>query len=236
MRSKLLVCAALAALAISSCKKNDNINPSTTTTNASGADMSYQLTTTNRTAEMRTTAGANLQWTSGYANPSVVKFEAQKGGTEIEYKSTTTAQIDLMSPVAVSFGGFTIPSGTYDKIELKIDLDKNGQNPAMELDGQYSNGTTTFPVQLIITDFMELQTEQTNVTITDNTSFTAVTVLDLSTITAGISETMLLSAKLTNGTLIISSGSNRMIYNMVLDNFRNHRHHCMFEHHDKGKK
>lgn len=233
MKGKLLLSGLFVALAVSSCKKNDNVNPSAGT---SGADMSYQITTTNNTTAMKTTTGANLQWTSGYANPSVVKFEAQKDGTEIEYKSTNNAQIDLMAPVAVSFGGFTIPSGTYDKIELKIDLDKNGQNPALELNGQFSNGTTTFPVQLVVTDFMELETEQSDVTITDNTSFTAVTVLDLATITSGISDNMLLSAQLTNGTLIISASSNRLLYNLVVNNFKNHRHHCMFEHHEKGKK
>jgi hypothetical protein len=195
--------------------------------------MSYQVKAVNLSSgALKTTAG-NIQWTAGFANPRLVKFEATQGTSQIEYKSTNTAQIDLMAAAATGFGNFTIPSGTYNEIELKIQLDKNGSSPALQLSGQFSNGTVTIPVQLQVNDFVEIKTEQKNVTVTDSTLLNAITNIDLSSFTTGINETMLLAAQLTGGTLVISSGSNKNLYDIILNNFRNRRHHCEFESHHK---
>ncbi len=216
-----------AGLFISSCKKNDN-NTSTTQ-----PQLSYQLTTTNSSTGLaqKGTANANIQWTSGYAYPRTIKFEAKKDGVTAEFTSTTDQQIDLMASVAASFGNFTIPAGTYDEIELKIDLDKKAADPAMELEGTFSNNVTTIPVKLEIDNYLELKTENQNVTISNNDSYVAVTTIDLSSITSGISETMLLNADLTNGTIVISSHSNELLYHTILENLGNRHFHCDFEHH-----
>jgi hypothetical protein len=136
-----------------------------------------------------------------------------------------------MASVAASFGNFTIPAGTYDEIELKIDLDKKAADPAMELEGTFSNNVTTIPVKLEIDNYLELKTENQNVTISNNDSYVAVTTIDLSSITSGISETMLLNADLTNGTIVISSHSNELLYHTILENLGNRHFHCDFEHH-----
>ena len=78
---------------------------------------------------------------------------------------------------------------------------------------------------------VELQTDEDSVTITTDSSYIAVTTIDLSTVTSGITATMLLNAKLTNGTIVISDESNQNLYGMVIDNLEQHHHHCYFEHH-----
>ncbi len=65
---------------------------------------------------------------------------------------------------------------------------------------------------------MEIETEKENVVITDNNSYTALTTLNLSLLTRGITESMLNSATRTNGTILISSTSNTNIYNIILKN------------------
>lgn len=233
MRHSILLSAAIIlGLTVTSCKKNDNSYNGNSPTGTQKPQMNYQLVAANPNGSVQKgTAVANLQWTAGFANPSMVKFEAKQGGTEIEYKSTTDQQIDLMSSVALTFGNFTIPPGTYDEIELKIELDKRGSGPALQLSGQYSDGTTTLPVLVQIDENIEIKTELEDVTITDNSSFTAVTTIDLDLFTSNLTTAQILNATLTNGTLVISSHSNKALYLAIVNSFRNKRHHCEFHHH-----
>ena len=234
MKRTLLLSAVCAGVFFASCsKKSNDVSPSSNNgTTSKQTDMSYQLVATNKTAnvEGKSTATANIVWTSGMANPRMIKFEAKKDGTEIEYKSTNVDTIDLMNPI--SFGGFTIPSGTYDEIELRIDLEKEGRTPALRLEGQFTNSTLSLPVVVEIDEPIELKTEQQDVTITDDMSFVAVTTLDLSTYTLGITTTMLLNAKLDNGVLVISSTSNKDLYNKILAHLHAN-HHVEFHHHKR---
>jgi len=212
-----------------SCSKSNSTQPS-----ASGTpQMSYELKASNSLVNLpaKMTGTGTIDWTGGLASPTMIKFEAKKGGTEIEYKSALDTTIDLMSSIAATFGGFTIPTGTYNEIELKIDLSKNGSNPALELDGTFTSGGVTTPVTVTINDFIEIQTEQHDVTIDSTESFVAVTTLDLSSISAGITETMLNAATVTGGTIVISATSNRRLYEIIVDNLHGERHHCEFEHH-----
>lgn len=223
----LLSLSVLLVGAYSSCKKsNTTVTP---TGAANTAKLDYQLKTVNPSASFRTTAGT-ITWTSGFANPTLIKFEAKQGTTEIEYKSYNTAQIDLMASTATYFGSFSVPVGTYNEIELKFQLNSSGSTPALQLNGQFANGLVTIPVIFKADGLVELKTEQHNVTFSNNTSFTGVATLDLSGYTTGITESMLISASITGGTMIISSTSNTALYNIILNNLRNKDHHTEFEH------
>lgn len=232
MKRTILITAAMAVgLFLNSCKKDKS-------TSSTQAQMSYRLGVTNKNYTVakpgtgnKTTALSGIAWTSGYVNPSVVKFEARKDNTSIEYTSTNKQQVDLMSSATVDFGGFVLPNGTYDEIELKIRLEKKGSTPAMQLNGQITTDITTYPIVVEVDEPLELKTEQKNVVITPDYNFTAVTTIDLADMTAGISTTLLLNADLTNGVILISSAKNHSLYKIILDNLGARRHHCEFEHH-----
>jgi hypothetical protein len=229
MKSKLLLTmAAAAGLLLGSCNKSDD----TKSANAQ-PELAYQIKAINTSSGLhKGTAGATIMWTAGYANPKMVKFEAKKDDTKIELTSTANVQIDLMAPVSVAFGGFELPAGTYDEIELEIKLDKDGNMPAMELDGTFTAGNgTTYPVILRINQELKIKTEQHNVTFNTGDSFVAVTTFDLDDISGSITENMLLNAQLTNGAIVISSTSNKALYNMLLSGFVTRHHHCDWGHH-----
>jgi len=226
-RSFLLSTAVVFGLLFTACKKNSDSNPSVTQ-----PGVSYQLVASNTSYAMaKTAASADIVWTTALANPDVVKFDATQGNVQIEYRSTNNAQIDLLSPVALTFGAFTLPSGTYDNISLKIDLDRNGSVPTLQLNGQFTTATVSLPVSVQVLESVELQTEQHNVTITNDSAYLAVTTIDLPTITSGITTAMLLDAQLTAGTIVISSDSNHDLYKLIVDNLRNKHHYCEFEGH-----
>jgi hypothetical protein len=239
MNSKVILSAAVAlSLLTGSCSKdNGTVNPDMNGTNTGTGTgneqtgMSYQLRAVNTTGSMnqRTTANGTIQWTSGYAYPTQIKFEAKQQNSKIEYKSTNNSRIDLFSPVATSFGSFMLPAGTYKEIELKVKLDNVGNEPALFLTGNYMNNGVVIPVIFRVDDKLELKTELNDVTIDNTSSIAAITNLDLATYTNGITDEMIRNAQLTNGTLIISENSNRNLYNIIMSNLSGKRHKCSFK-------
>ena len=59
-----------------------------------------------------------------------------------------------------------------------------------------------------------------NVTLLSNTGYHALTTLNLSLLTRGISQAMLDNAAKTNGAIVISSSSNVDLYTIIFNNLR----------------
>ncbi len=228
MKNNLFLSAALlGTLAMASCSKSSG--PDSSSPNA--ARMTYELNATNTSTSMqKSTARGTLIWTSGYANPTLIQFSAKQQGTEIDYKSTNTSPIDIFSPSALDFGGFTLPAGTYKEIELKMRLNGQGSDPALDLMGNYTYNGVTTPIELQVQDEMWLKTETKDVTIDENTDMAALIDLNLADFLDGVSDNMIRNAQLTNGVLMISRTSNRSIYNAIVRNITDKRHHCEYRH------
>ena len=208
------------ALFFVSCKKDNN--------GASG--FKYKLTTTNRSNAVGRVEAGNITWTSGSAFANQIKFEAKNsGGTEIEYKTSVSQQIDIFSSLAQALGTITLPAGTYSEIEFKAELAPSGSNAALEMNGTFTSGGITTPVVFTVNSALEVKTERNNVTITDGTSYTALTTFDLSSLTSGITEAMLNAATKTSGKIIISASSNTNLYNIMLTRLDD-CDHVEFEH------
>ncbi len=219
MKMKSLCSVAVAALIFVSCKK-DSSGP---------ASVDFQLQATNTVVGLQRCTAASVQWTSGTATPTSVKFEAKKSTSEIEYTSTANQQVNLFSIAQSSFGNMTLPDGTYSEIELKIQLNGSNANPALQLNGSYNNGTTNIPVTFLVTTPVLVKTESNNVAVSGG-AFTAVTALNLNSLMSGISQAAMSSATQTNGAIVISSASNTNLYNIVVANI-NQFHHTDFNHH-----
>jgi len=226
MKQSLLLSTLFIGVLFASCKKSSN------SPGYSQPSVNYQLTATNTSyAVAKNTTAANVVWTSAVAYPDMVKFEATQNNVQATFTSTNKTQIDLMSSAGLTFGDFVLPPGVYDKISLKIDLDKTGSTPVLQLQGNFTSGTFSAPITLNVTQSIELTTEQQNITISNDSTYTAVTTIDLSAITSGITADMLLNAQLTGGTIVISADSNHALYDIVLDHLQHEDHHCEFEHH-----
>jgi hypothetical protein len=253
MNGKLLLyTVAISGSLFASCNKDDDDNtaavPVTSTSGA--ADMGYQLRTINPLVDTDpNTPYGTIQWTSGFANPREIKFEAKPSGStgigngnghgnghgngngnngskdKIEYKSTYAGQIDLFAPISTVFGNFTLPPGTYKEIELKMKLDGDNTVPALELNGMYTgNNMPPIPIVFQVPHDVELKTELKDVTIDNNTIFSAITSLDLISLMSGVTPVMLQNVQLTNGTVLISPTSNRHLYDHIMDNLKSKRH------------
>lgn len=206
----LSIVIAITTLFFISCKKGSD----------SASGIKYQLQTTNRTAVIGRIAAGNIQWTSGFGYATEIEFEAESNNLEVEYKSQVPQRIDLFTGIT-ALGNITLPAGTYEEVEFEIHLNSSGSNSALELNGQFTSGSTTTPVVFRVSSPLEIETEKNNVIITDNNSYTALTTLNLSLLTTGVTESMLNNATRINGTIILSSTSNANIYNIILNNLTN---------------
>lgn len=200
---------AVAVLFITGCNKNSN----GTGNNA----VKFQLQTTNRTSILARVQSGSIQWVSGYGSATEIKFEAKLSGIETERKSQLAQKLDLFSAIT-TLGNITLDPGTYSEVEFKVELNPSGSDAAMELSGQFTSGGVTTPVVFRVTAPLELKNEKNNVVVTDNSTYKAITTIDLSLITKGITEAMLNSAVKTSGTILISSTINSNIYNILLSN------------------
>ena len=232
MSHKLIVSTAMVvAMMMSSCHKDNGMDPSSGNGQSS---MTYQMRAINTSGTVknqRTTANGVLHWTSGYAVPRQIKFEAKKKDLKIEYTSTNTDKVDLFAPAPTDFGSLMLPPGTYKEIELKLKLEGDGPDAALYLEGTYTNNGVVLPVIFRIDEDVQLKTELKDVTIDSTGTVAAITNLDLASYLDGVTDVMIQNAQLTNGTLVISRTSNKVMYNTILQNIAGKRHKCEYKKH-----
>lgn len=225
----LIASSTFALLSLVSCKKD-----STSTENTSV--FSYQLQAVNRTsvvartATTERTASASIQWTAGTASANELKFEAENSAGEVEFKQKTAQQIDLFS-ASSSLGNITIPPGTYNEVEFKALLAPSGSVPALELSGNFTSGGVTKQIKFVVNSSLELKAEKANVTVAQGSLYSALNNIDLSQLTANVSETALNNATTTNGIVVLSASSNQSIYQTILDNLSRHHGEAEVHHH-----
>lgn len=210
-KSVLSIMVVAALLLLASCSKDDN-----------GGQLSYQLKTKNPNATVSRTSGGSVTWTSGSAYADKIEFEAEKDDdNEVEYESRVARRIDLFAPVS-QLGNISLPPGRYEEIEIEVDLAPSVTDTAFILRGSFTNNIGyTVPVVFYINELLEFKAEAEDISIGSAADITALTTLDLSQLTTGITESMLSSATFTNGVLVISATSNTDLYSAILSNINN---------------
>jgi hypothetical protein len=229
--SNLIFCSVM-AMSLVSCKKES------TSQNPSIPKVAFELKATNSSVLLNGTmsvqqneriASGNIVWSAAAASANMIKFEAKKAGAELEYKSSIQQSIDLFSATPV-LGSITIPNGSYDEVEFKAFLAPNGTLPALDLKGQFTNGTATTNIHLVVNEPIQIKGEKNNVIIQD-TAYSAVSVLNLSVATQGISASALSNATVTNGEILITSSINSNLYNVIVNNLQNMHEETEVHHH-----
>jgi hypothetical protein len=212
----------LLAITVASCKKEASISAST----GNGA-INFQLTARNPSSAVNRLGdgavlrenGTIIQWKEGVASATLIKIEAERSGSEVEFKSNVQRTIDLFDST-VSLGNISLPAATYDEVEFKAKLNPVNGQPALQLKGQFNDGTTIRQITFRADEEIEIKGEKKRVTVTDTTIHLAVTKLNLALAGRGLSPSMLSSAVATGGEIIISNSVNRELYRIILKNLR----------------
>lgn len=187
-----------------------------------GSSLSYRLKTENRTSSVGRVTAGTVNWTSGSAFADKIEFEAEKNNEdEVEYESRVNRRIDLFAPVS-DLGAISLPQGSYEEIEIELDLVPVAGDTAFVLRGNFTNtASQTTPVVFFINELIEFKAEAEDVTVANNNDFSALTTLNLALLTTGVTENMLNNATRTNGVIVISKDSNTTLYNILVSNLQN---------------
>jgi hypothetical protein len=167
---------------------------------------------------------ATITWDSGFVNANEIKFEAKQNGQETEFKSTVHKHVDLFGTLS-TIGTISLPTGTFDEVEFKIEAAPNGNEPAFQLNGTI-NGV---PVILKVDNSIEIKSEQSQVTLSG--ADIALNTITLSQLTNGLSTADFTNATQTNGMIVISSSSNKNLFDAIVANFRTHHETEVEVHH-----
>lgn len=176
---------------------------------------------------------------------SKVSFEAAmksvltgKDSLTIAYTWRGPRTIDLFD-LTSTIGSIVLPAGTYDKISLNVKSEREDANglPLVLLSGNYTNTAgTVVPIVISVSDPISFNTVQKNDTIVAGvaTDLSSTIQIYLDQLMVQVDISALDHATLTDGKLVISATSNKVLYQLIMQNLRKD-HGCKYEHFHHGK-
>ena len=207
-------------LILSSCEKDDS---------SGSGKLSYRVKPSNFTASIGSSGSgsglivgintnSSVTFTSGSLYISEIDFEAESKNNEIEYELKQALSVDLfnLSPL---LGSITIPDGTYDKVELKLELKKSTSNIPLTLKGSYTDGTgAKIPVEFYFNEDFEVEVEAENIVVNGNKDYIGLINIQLNKFMSNVISADLSNAAKTGGVIVISSTSNMNLYSKLKAN------------------
>lgn len=213
-----LTVAVIASISFTGCQKDSNHNPQigiifkavTTSIQLNGALKSAQQV-------------KELTFTSGFITIREVEFEVETDDDSIEvnFNLEQNTVIDFATgETDPDISYVQIPAGTYNEMEVEIELQDEGDNPAMVLNGTYVDAEgTSHPVRFEFNsgETFEVEKEGT-ITLATNESVLAQVTFDPTVWFTGVSnEQLSLASKDNEGIIVISSTQNTSIFDTVAD-------------------
>ncbi len=132
-------------------------------------------------------------------------------------KNAVNVNLFNLSPI---LGNVTIPPGTYNEVELKLELKKSTTSTIpLTLKGMYTNGSAiNIPVEFYFNEDFEIEVEAENLVVSGTNDYLGLINMQLNKFLTNVSSSDLDGATKTNGTIIISSTSNLNLYNKLKSN------------------
>jgi len=211
------------AILFSACTKEED-TANKVTYQAKPANFSSSVGASVSGSGLAVDAGANssITWTEGTLNIQEIDFEAKKDGSTIEYEYKQLVNVNLKN-AGSSLGSVTIPDGTYNEVELKLELKKSSTSAIpVVLKGTYEDlSGASIPVEFQFNEDVEVKVEAEDLVVEANSHIAYIN-MQLNKLLSNISISDMTMASKTNGTIVISSTSNTALYNKLkasLDTF-----------------
>ncbi len=178
------------------------------------------VTTASGTAQRALTNG--LVFTDGFITLSEVGFEAEadSDSLEIEFELEQKTVIDFATGITTpDISGITIPAGTYEEVEIEIELYDDADEPGVVLTGLFTYNGESHPVRFEFNSGETFEVEKEGaVVLADGTNALAEVTLDphawFATVTA---EQLAAANRDETGTIVISETVNTNIYEIAAD-------------------
>ncbi|MFD2515920.1 hypothetical protein ACFSRY_18760 [Pontibacter locisalis] len=217
MKSSPLLLVGALAFGLFSCDSEDNASPT--------AQVGLNFATVNTAAPLngRLATTSSLAFTSGTIVLSQVQFEGENeaDSLEVEFELEQDVTIDFATGATspdISAVGFK--PGTYEEIEVELELQDEGTKPAVVLNGTFTDAQgQQHPVRFEFNsaETFEVEREGT-ITFTEGQSAVAQVTFDPTAWFAGVTAAQLSAAtKNTQGVIVISETQNAGIFDIVAD-------------------
>ena len=217
-KTGILAAIVFACMTFTSCQKDSNLDPQIGLkfiTVTASFPVSSDLKSTQEPKE--------LEFTSGFITLSEVSFEVETDEdlVEIEFEIEQNTVIDFATGgTDPDISYVEIPAGTYNEMEVEVELQDEGDNPSMVLHGTYVDTEgASHPVRFEFNsgETFEVEKEGT-ITLATNESVLAQITFDPTVWFAGVSnEQMSQATKDNEGVIVISSTQNPDIFDTVTD-------------------
>lgn len=138
----------------------------------------------------------------------------------MEYELKQAVNVDLfnLSPL---LGSITIPDGTYDEVELKLELKKSASAIPLTLKGSYTDANgAKIPVEFYFNEDFEVEVEAEDLVVNGNSDYLGLINVQLNKFMTNVISADLSSATKTAGVIVISDTSNMNLYAKLKANLK----------------
>lgn len=168
-------------------------------------------------------ASGSFSFTTGYIAIGKLEFEAEadNDSIEIEFELEQNTIIDFATGITTpDISNISIPAGTYEEVEVEIELREESEEPAILLFGTYvAPDGVQHDIRFEFSSEESFEVEREGVILLEeNQVAIAQVTFDPAAWFAAVTDENLVNAtKNTDGTIIISSTENVEIYDIVAD-------------------
>ncbi|NEV93992.1 hypothetical protein G3567_07510 [Psychroflexus sp. YR1-1] len=175
------------------------------------------------TSMSSTAAPGSFFFSDGYITLIALEYEAEteNDSTSVEFELEGTVKIDFATGIpSPDIRSITIPTGTYESVEVEVELYDETDDPSVVINGTYTAPDgEVHPVQFAFNsgETFEVEREGT-IVIAEGQSALAEITFDPSVWFAGVTDEMMAGAsKNAKGIIVISETQNSTIFNSVAD-------------------
>ncbi len=194
------------------CEKEEEISNPT---------LQLEFNTVTSGSTLKSTSDNNLQFSSGHIILESIEFEAESDvdSLEVEFEIESFITIDFATGESnPDVSSIQIRPGTYTEIEIELELWDKNHEPAIALDGIWTDaGGNEHPIRFLFDSGQEFSLEKEGeFTLTESSTMIAEITFDPNIWFSGVSPDMISNANRDeNGVIIISSDTNTDIYDIV---------------------
>ena len=212
LKTIVLAAVVVAGLIFTSCEKDDDNNPN-------GKIILKINTTSSSSGNLKSAAAANdLVFNSGTITIREVVFDGKLGATSVSRTKEQIADIYYATGAVSPAIDIEVPAGNYTGVNLWIELQDDGSDPSVVIEGTYTNSSEEIiPIRFEFNSGEVFEANASSVTIEAGSDLVGKITFDAISWFSTVSADALDNAKLTNGKIVISETSNSDIFDIAAD-------------------
>lgn len=175
------------------------------------------------TNSFKKSTAANFAFSDGFITLNSLEYEAEtdSDSLSVDFELNGTVVIDFATGVSTpDIGSISIPAGTYEEIEIEVELLDENSQPSVVINGSYmAPDSQTHPIRFEFNSGETFEVEREgSIVFTENQSVIAEITFDPSLWFAGVTDDDMNNAvKNSDGVIVISETENTSIFDIVAD-------------------